>query len=291
MALPITASESTITSKNLTRLLSRLDSKLSSSSSSSSQKKENEKNTPRLSAIERAKFAANLEYARQLLLSLESESALIRNTSARQSVLSGLGVQKQAIRRLNEELLVMAAEEEEEGEGDSTDDDDDEVEERGKKVEVSAMPAQANGAPETKPTTTTTLRNRFQPPPSTQTQRAHLFPTPPTTTTLTTEAHLDTHRAEQEQITTSMLSLAQALKQSSMRFGSELENEKALLDLARDSLDKNALGLEGTGRKMDALRRDESVGFLWSVLYPVIIVGLALVVLFVLFFAPKLRWW
>ncbi|CAZ82743.1 unnamed protein product [Tuber melanosporum] len=295
MALPIAATESTITTKNLTRLLSRLDSKLAS-----------RKAAP-LSTVDRAKFAANLEYARQLLLSLESEPSLIRNASTRQSVLSGLGVQKQAIRRLNEQLLVMAAEGEEEGGGSTDDDSDGEEEEEVK--EVSALPAQVNGGerpqqsesiPAPATTTTSTLRNRFQQPTTTPTnhhQREQLFPPRPdptaaaTDTNTDTEKHLDHQRAEQEHITADMLSLAQALKQSSLRFGSELENEKVLLDMAREGLDKNALGIEGTGMKLKALRQDESVGFLWSILYPVIIVGLAFMVLFVLFFAPKLRWW
>lgn len=293
MALPIAATESTIATKNLTRLLSRLDSKLAS-----------QKATP-LSPVDRAKFAANLEYARQLLLSLESESVLIRNTSTRQSVLSGLGVQKQAIRRLNEQLLVMAAEGEEEEGGDSTDDDSNEREEEGEEVkELAAFPAEVNGGnppqqseniPTLTTTTTSTLRNRFQPTatPTNRHQRKQLFPPPDSTAVATdadTEKHLSSQRAEQEHITADMLSLAQALKQSSLRFGSELENEKALLDMAQEGLDKNTLGIEGTGRKLEALRKDENVGFLWSILYPVIIVGLAFVVLFVLFFAPKLRW-
>jgi len=291
MALPIAATESTIATKNLTRLLSRLDSKLAS-----------QKATP-LSPVDRAKFAANLEYARQLLISLESETILIRNTSTQQSVLSGLGVQKQAIRRLNEQLLVMAAEGEEEEGGVSTDGDGDEGE--GEVKELSAFPAEVNGGKPTQqsenistPTTTTTstLRNRFRQPTTTPTnhhQRKQLFPPPDSAEAAPgadTEKHLSSQRAEQEHITADMLSLAQALKQSSLRFGSELENEKALLDTAREGLDKNALGIEGTGRKLEALRRDENVGLLWSILYPIIIVGLAFVVLFVLFFAPKLRW-
>ncbi|PWW77584.1 hypothetical protein C7212DRAFT_356977 [Tuber magnatum] len=295
MARPIAATESTIATKNLTRLLSRLDSKLAS-----------RKAAP-LSPVDRAKFTANLEYARQLLLSLESESALIRNTSTRQSVLSGLGVQKQTIRRLNEQLLVTVAEKEEEG-GSSTDDDGDddddqeEVVEEGEAEEVkeaSAPSATANDGkhlqqPGNIPTPTTiatsTLRNRFQQP-TTGHQRKHLFPPNPTTaaTGSDSEKHLDHQRAEQEHITADMLSLAQALKQSSLRFGSELENEKVLLDMAREGLDKNTLGIEGAGRKLEVLKRGESVGFLWSILYPVIIVGLAFMVLFVLFFAPKLR--
>lgn len=223
-------------------------------------------------------------------------------------MLSGLGVQKQAIRRLNEQLLVMAVEEEEEeeeGRG-STDGDDDEGEGEGEEAkELSAFPAEVNGGKpdqqsENIPTpttiTTSTLRNRFRQQTTTPTnhqQRKQLFPPPDSTGVATdagTEKHLSNQRAEQEHITADMLSLAQALKQSSLRFGSELENEKALLDMAREGLDKNTLGIEGTGRKLEALRRNENVGFLWSILYPIIIVGLAFVVLFVLFFAPKLRW-
>jgi len=53
---------------------------------------------------------------------------------------------------------------------------------------------------------------------------------------------------------------------------------------------KNALGIETTGKKMENLRKNENIGYLWSILYPVIILGLAFLILFILFFAPKLRW-
>lgn len=118
------------------------------------------------------------------------------------------------------------------------------------------------------------LRNRF---PTQKEERAVLFTGrdgAPKEGEEFTEKQLDSQRREQEDLTGDMLKLAQALKMNSVRFGQELEKEKGLLDLAAAGLDKNMLGIEKTGRKMDTLRRDENVGWLWSILYPVIIVVL-----------------
>lgn len=88
------------------------------------------------------------------------------------------------------------------------------------------------------------------------------------------EKQLDQQRVEQEDLTTDMLALAQALKENSVRFSEELQKEKSVLDLASEGLDKNVLGIEGAGRKMGQLRKNQNVGWLWGILYPVIIVAL-----------------
>lgn len=163
---------------------------------------------------------------------------------------------------------------------DDDDDDDNEGE----------PPAYSEPSPETHNATENDgLRNRF----STQkAQRAALFTTTEEEEEETDpEKALDLHRAEQEALTSDMLTLAQQLKANSIRFGQELQKEKGLLDLAAEGLDRNVLGIEGAGRKMGSLRRDENVGWLWGILYPIIIAALMFLVLIVLLVAPKLRWW
>lgn len=117
------------------------------------------------------------------------------------------------------------------------------------------------------------IRNRF---PTHQETRAALFGSrgQGEDSEELSEKQLDDQRIEQEDITTDMLALAQALKENSLRFSEELQKEKAVLDLATEGLDKNVMGIEGAGRKMGQLRRDESVGWLWGILYPAIIVAL-----------------
>lgn len=123
------------------------------------------------------------------------------------------------------------------------------------------------------PTESSGVRNRF---PTQQETRAALFGNrgQGEDNEELDEKQLDEQRVEQEDITTDMLALAQALKENSVRFSEELKKEKGVLDLATEALDKNVLGIEGAGRKMGQLRRNENVGWLWGILYPAIIVAL-----------------
>ncbi|CCX29592.1 Similar to hypothetical protein [Tuber melanosporum Mel28]; acc. no. XP_002838552 [Pyronema omphalodes CBS 100304] len=121
-----------IASKNLSRLLSRLDQKL--------------RTTP--NTLERQKIAANLDYSRQLLHTLEAHSNNITIPSRKQKELADLAARKKAISKLNESLQTAihtedAAEDGEDGAGapsagflsvpptprmgEQTDDDDDYV--------------------------------------------------------------------------------------------------------------------------------------------------------------------
>ncbi|KAH8150068.1 uncharacterized protein LAJ45_05754 [Morchella importuna] len=258
-----------VTATNLTRLLSRLDSKLTTTTAS----------TPPTS-LERTKIASNLEYARQLLLTLEKSAPTIRNHSQRQTLLTKLGEQKALIRRLNETVQLLAHDAPS-SDADSDSGADSDAEDDEPPVYTEQSPALHDA------TEKEGLRNRF---PSQKDQRATLF-NGASEEEADPEKALDLHRAEQEALTTDMLTLAQQLKANSIRFGQELQKEKGLLDLAAEGLDKNVLGIEGTGRKMNSLRRDENVGWLWGILYPVIIAALMFLVLIVLLVAPKLRWW
>lgn len=208
-------------------------------------------------------------------------------------MLAQLSQQRQAVRRLNERLQTSAH--------DDDDDDDDEDDEQN---EIGAMYSnqQEEGGPEdlpsdvmladmplnlpayslegdcgslerSSPTETSGLRNRF---PTQQETRTALFGNRGQVEDVEefSEKQLDEQRAEQEDITTDMLALARALKENSVRFSEELQKEKGVLELATEGLDKNVLGIEGAGRKMGQLRKNDHVGWLWGILYPVIIVAL-----------------
>lgn len=242
----------------------------------------------------------NLEYARNLLLTLEKDSETIYNPIQRQEILAKLAQQKQTIRRLNERLQTSPHDDD-----DDDDDDDDyqhEHEETGALYsdEGSSSDVMMTGPPLGLPAyslegdggsleksyspsiETASIRNRF---PTHKETRAALFGDRGQAEDGEefSEKQLDQQRVEQEDLTTDMLALAQALKENSVRFSEELQKEKSVLDLASEGLDKNLLGIEGTGRKMGQLRKNQNVGWLWGILYPVIIVAL---VSFFLLFIP-----
>ena len=125
-------------------------------------------------------------------------------------------------------------------------------------------------------------------------QRAELFASAPSTTTgistATSEALLTHNRTEQESLTSSMLSMAQALKESSLAFGSSLEDEKSIMNRATEGLDKNELGMEAAQRRMGHLRTmTEGRGWWGRMLMYAYIAGLMVLALVIVFVLPKLR--
>lgn len=136
------------------------------------------------------------------------------------------------------------------------------------------------------------MRNRF-PTKSEDEKKAALFGKAgqQTDESAGTEHLLDNQRQQQEDITSDLLSMAKMLKESSLDFSKHLEDEKGYLDLAKEGLDRNAMGMDATGRRLDLMRRNDSVSYMRGLIYLASIAGLAFLVLFVLFFAPKLRWW
>jgi len=82
--------------------------------------------------------------------------------------------------------------------------------------------------------------------------------------------------------------MSRALKESSLKFGQQLEEEKPYLELAVQGLDKNVLGMQQMGGRMDKLRKDGSVGWYRTIINVVIIVVLGIVGLIILML-PKLR--
>lgn len=210
---------------------------------------------------------------------------------------------------MNEALQVAEAEwgEGESGEEEQGEDEDEEVEEEGvddyaslrrtKKKPVRSEPAAKTESAPTPTTTTTTttaastVRHRFPSAAPTPSDHNLLFNARPSTaTTGGTEQVLDSQRSEQESLTADLLTMAQVLKNSSVSFGQHLEDEKAHLSAAAEGLGKNAAGLDATAGRMVGLQRDDKVGFVWSLIYGGVISVLVLLVLVMLFLAPKLRW-
>ncbi|PYI21563.1 hypothetical protein BO99DRAFT_380096 [Aspergillus violaceofuscus CBS 115571] len=118
-------------------------------------------------------------------------------------------------------------------------------------------------------------------------------PNPPvtkTTTATTTEETLATSRAEQEDLTTSLLSLASQLKSSSQAFHASLDAEKSVLARAVDGLDRTTTSMESAERRMGALRRmSEGKGWWGRMLLYAWIFGLWIVAILIVYVGPKLR--
>ncbi|TGZ84636.1 hypothetical protein EX30DRAFT_337137 [Ascodesmis nigricans] len=319
-----------MTTKNLTRTLTRLDEKLARPT------------TP----LERARASANLEYARQLVHMLESQASApaptisLNASTKRQKLQSDLVNYKQTIRRLNEALHAastsargledwISAVATDEGYDSGIDDgieeqavveDDIGTEPNNKASEVDdyarlnrpssskrdlsrvlPSPTTATATEANKTTTiavpqpSSAVRQRF---PGRQRQTEHqkrqvLFGQAGTKDSegQNTEALLDDQRREQESITEDLVKMAQMLKSNSLEFGKSLEEEKVYLQEASQGLDRNTVGLDAAGRRIEDMRKKDSVNFYWTVIYLASMVVLAFFILFILFFAPKLRWW
>ncbi|KAA8651803.1 hypothetical protein EYZ11_006699 [Aspergillus tanneri] len=105
-----------------------------------------------------------------------------------------------------------------------------------------------------------------------------------------TEQTLSTHRAEQEDLTSSLLSLASQLKSSSQAFQASLESEKSVLARAVDGLDRTTANMEAAERRMGMLRRmTEGKGWWGRMILFTWILGLWLVAVLIVFLGPKLR--
>ncbi len=101
---------------------------------------------------------------------------------------------------------------------------------------------------------------------------------------------LEHHSSEQEALTSSLLTLAQALKASTLSFADSLEASNPLVDRASEALDGNVKGMEAAGLRMGMLRKMTEGRGWWSrlTLYAKIAV-LAVVALVIVFILPKLR--
>lgn len=177
---------------------------------------------------------------------------------------------------------------------------------------IQSEPTTTEPAPQQTAGTTTsqTLRPRGgasqQPSPAnkgeTSALRTQLFgtrtssdPTAITTTTslgasATAEAIMDHHRTEQDKLTESMVGMARALKMSSRRFASSLQEDTDVLRAAGAGIERNETNLQGVAGRMGALRRvAEGKGWWGRVMLYVWIAGLSVAAVLLVFVLPKLR--
>lgn len=254
----------------LNRLLTRLDSTLLSPS--------NPEQTIRLrsSQYERNKVAGNIEYARTLLLTLEKQSSTVRVQTQRRQLQADLQQKRDLIKRLNARLQELNELGDEHVEDEDSDEEEDYANGEGEEdVIASYAPARTDAqdgldagekpriqisdpptsdlrprrplqAADNREAASTTAREQLFANRSQSTQNPSLSQT---------ETLLTHNRTEQESLTTALLSLAQALKQSSSQFGSSLEAEKDVLKRAEGGLDKSAQGMEAAEKRMGMLRR------------------------------------
>ncbi|CAK4031228.1 hypothetical protein DOTSEDRAFT_69013 [Lecanosticta acicola] len=286
------------TTISLNRLLNRLDQNLSDPESDYRLQH---------SQYERSRVAANIEHARAMLLTLEKQSATVKVQLERQKLQADLQAKREVIKRLNAKLRELndtAADEDE--------DEDDDEEQGGENVLNTYAPAREDadagiesGHLQEKridETQAQELRSRKAPlqasdnrSAASTTARDQLFSQrpkepPPSSSLPQTETLMSHNRTEQENLTTGLLGLAQALKESSITFGQSLESEKEVMKRAEGGLDKNAQGMQAAEKKMGTLRRmSEGQGWWGRLKLYGFIFGLWVACFLLVFLGPKLR--
>lgn len=248
-------------------------------------------------------MAANLEYARRLVHDLESDHTL---SVKRPKIQTDLANYKATIRRLNETLHVAeqaapkgwiendGEEDEEEDSGEETEDigevkqeipvqEEHDDYERLNRPKSQGLRSPPQPAPST-PAVASTLRRTTAGKKSEAEKRQALFQKAGSIGAVAgeenAEAALDEQRKQQEDITEDLLKMARMLKESSMSFGKTLEDEKGYLDEASKGLDRNSQGMEVAGRRIEHLRKKESVSFYWIIIYLASIVALVGLIVF-----------
>jgi hypothetical protein len=148
------------------------------------------------------------------------------------------------------------------------------------------------GPPDTE--TTSTLRSRnlnaSQGPTAASTSKDLFAHSQPIDTVQSSSVTLVSHAAEQETLTTSLLSLASQLKSSSLAFQTSLESEKSTLSRATEGLDRNTSGMEAAGKRMGVLRKmSEGRGLFGRLMLYAWIGALLVAAILLVFVGPKLR--
>ncbi|TKA65474.1 hypothetical protein B0A55_09355 [Friedmanniomyces simplex] len=295
----------TTSQTTLTRLLTKLDHSLLDPTSAD----------PRLrpSQYERNRVSANIEYARTLLLTLEKQSATVRAQMQRQLTQAELQRKREVIKRLQarlQELNQLDEADDDEDESDDDDEDGEDVEGEGgllayaparKDTEAGLDTGDPQG-PRVDAPQAQEIRNRRPLNASdnlnaaSSTAREQLFTgrtkqSEPTTSDLNrTEALMSHNRTEQETLTTGLIGLARALKESSLQFSPSLEAEKDVLKRAEGGLDKSSQGMEAADQRMGMLRRmSEGQGWWGRIKLYAFIFGLWIACFLLVFIGPKLR--
>jgi hypothetical protein len=252
----------------------------------------------------------NVEYARTLLLRLEHTTQDIKIQTQKTSVQNDLAEKRNLIKRLNTRLLELNQLASLHDDDSSSSEDEDDEEEAQNRAREFAPAVQTSDTIDTDPSLTSpqqaaqdlasTLRNRTNatnasgPADSATTtalfgNRTAANPTAGSEK-LSTEQVLESANRDQDLLTTSLVTLAKSLKQSSMQFASSLESEKEVMRRAESGLDKNSMGMEAAGNRMSTLRRmTEGKGWWGRIKLYAIIAGLWIAAFLLVFVGPKLR--
>ncbi|KAF2858424.1 hypothetical protein K470DRAFT_251348 [Piedraia hortae CBS 480.64] len=235
------------------RLLARLDKTLGNDSS-------------HLSQLDRNRIGANVDYARMLLLSQGKKAP---STGVQQS----LAVVKRLEARLKE-LNAL---------GDDSEESETEHSPAKPDPQVSNTPPEAK-IRQRRPLVASDNRSA-----ALTSALEELFSSRPRSNA-THETIMTHNRTEQETLSTSLLSLAQQLKESAQQVGASIAGEKETLDRAVSGLDKSSQGMELAQERMGRLRRMAEGKNWWDrIKLYCIIVGLWLACFFLVFVMPKLR--
>ncbi|EWC46592.1 hypothetical protein DRE_04079 [Drechslerella stenobrocha 248] len=269
---------------SLARLLARLELKFPASV------RHAEAARARPSAFDLARIKANFEYAHKLMRQAEGDAAVFKNPSQRQKALSDLQQQKITMKRLDdlltawellEDTTVIHVDE-------PAADDKEETKAAESPIPVTATPppskpqapAEAPAAP-VAPTPSNepvfVLRNRFQK--SNDTEKAGL----------SADDQIAHDQHEQDDLSESLVKMAAQLKENSRRFADDLENEKDVLRMAAEGLDKSTTGMQGAGLRMLQLKQGQDVTWWYQMKVFAALIGLALTAI-IIFWLPKLRW-
>ncbi|KAJ5331498.1 hypothetical protein N7476_001281 [Penicillium atrosanguineum] len=292
---------------NVARLFTRLEHNLLSPGS--------ELRTLRGSEFQRMRVTKNVEYARTLLSQLERSLPQLKQPDRRHEAQVEIARDKQLLKRIQGVIDEEDARADNDAEAEDVEADDEWKDLFSQPIEQ-VVPAQAqsevridqkpdkdikeitiptipttNASPPAPAATTppSTLRNRRNQDTAQDTAKATGRNSSPNKLESTEQA-LTTDRMEQEDLTSSLLSLASQLKASSHSFQATLENEKSVLDRAVTGIDKTSTTMEAAGQRMGMLRKmSEGKGWWGRMMLYGWIFGLWLVAVLIVFIGPKLR--
>ncbi|OSS51400.1 hypothetical protein B5807_03416 [Epicoccum nigrum] len=285
------------TTINLGRLLSRLEHTVLVEPSPQLRK----------SPYERARVSANIEHARTLLLNLEHSASTLPSKSKKSALQVDLQQKREVIKQLNQRIYELNQLDDTESEAsvDSDDSDEDQFPSYAPKVktqdglDITSNEGESNEALQNVARNLTSqMRRRGQAVETEGTQMASgtsLFPSKATTTTgnptlAQTEALLSHDRNEQENLTESLVQMAQQLKAQSVHFNNTLEGDKGIVDRAVSGLDSNQINMDAASRRMGTLRRmTEGKGWWDRLKLYAMIGGLWLLAFLIVFMGPKIR--
>ncbi|KAK6513358.1 hypothetical protein TWF281_004987 [Arthrobotrys megalospora] len=272
---------------SLTRLLSRLEEKFPADV--------HHVPTSRPSAFEMAKVKANLEYAHTLLQQLENEAVTLKNPSQRQTALSDLQPQKNTAKRLQDVVNALGLLEDTTvvhviEEPQAVEEKEDKRTPEASVPETAPLkPTVVTAQPTVAPLAPTSTAAPSHEPTSVLRNRLGKYSGTEEKSELSLEDQLSHDRHEQDDLSESLLKMAEQLKANSRRFADDLEGEKDVLRLAADGLDKNTTGIQAAGLRMLKLKQGQDVTWWYQMKVFAALIGLALTAI-IIFWLPKLRW-